>query len=168
MSWKIKILTLVTIVMIIVFIFTLYWAQGQKHGAGSDQWHLSPEYMVKRDLVGALEDLRGKRPFSQQEFGLLQKLLTDSDWRIRCRALDALRYGKFQNQEQYEKAVKATIKCLEDKEWVVRSYALRTLAGLSAKEAIPFILPLLNDPKPEVREDAKTILKKWGYEERRK
>ncbi|MFA0731739.1 MAG: hypothetical protein RJAPGHWK_000759 [Candidatus Fervidibacter sp.] len=155
-------MTLVTTAMTIVFIFALYWAQRQRYSAGSDQRRLSPEYMVKRDLVSALQDLRGKRPFSQQEFELLQKLLTDSDWRIRCRALDALRYGKFQNREQYEKAVKATIKCLQDTEWVVHSYALRTLAGLSAKEAIPFILPLLNDPKIEVREDAKAVLKKWG------
>ncbi|MFN3422435.1 MAG: HEAT repeat domain-containing protein, partial [Armatimonadota bacterium] len=46
---------------------------------------------------------------------------------------------------------------------VVRCYALRTLAGLSAKEAIPFILPLLNDPQPEVRKDAIAVLKKFGY-----
>lgn len=89
--------------------------------------------------------------------------MNDPDWRIRCRALDALRYGKFQDTSQKRKAVQAAIECLKDPEWVVRCYALRTLAGLSAKEAVPFILPLLNDPQPEVKEDAIAVLKRLGY-----
>ncbi len=158
-----KVLGFITAVAIAVFALMLWWSQSRKPDINSVSGQLSPEYLAKRDLVSALQDLRGKRSFTHQEFDLLLKFLNDPDWRIRCRALDALRYGRFQNNSQNRKAVKAAIERLKDPEWVVRCYALRTLTGLSAKEAIPFILPLLNDPQPEVREDAIAVLKKFGY-----
>jgi len=40
------------------------------------------------------------------------------------------------------------------------------MAWLGVKEAIPQILPLLNDPQPEVREAAKWTLQKLGYQVR--
>ena len=37
------------------------------------------------------------------------------------------------------------------------------LAQFDVREAVPQILPLLNDPKPQIRNDAKRALKKLGY-----
>ena len=41
--------------------------------------------------------------------------------------------------------------------------ACRLLALFNMREAIPQIVPLLDDPKPQVRNDAKQALKKLGY-----
>lgn len=160
---RVKVLGFITATAIAVFALMLWQHQSQQPDVKNVSGQLSPEYLAKRDLLTPLEDLRGKRPFTRRELDLLLKFVNDPDWRIRCRALDALRYGKFQDTSQSREAVQAAIKCLKDPEWVVRCYALRTLAGLSAKEAVPFILPLLNDPQPEVREDAVAVLKKFGY-----
>lgn len=152
----VKVLGVITSIAIAVFLLMLWHSQNQ-------QSQVKNEYLVKRDLVSALQDLRGKRPFTRHELDLLLKFVNDPDWRIRCRALDALRYGKFQDPSQSKEAIQAAVKSLKDPEWVVRCYALRTLAGLSAKEAVPSILPLLDDPQPEVREDALAVLKRLGY-----
>lgn len=159
----VKVLGGITSITIAVFLLMLWHSWNQQSEVKSASGQLSPEYLAKRDLVSALQDLRGKRPFTRKELDLLLKFVNDSDWRIRCRALDALRYGKFKDNSQNKEAIQAAIECLKDSEWVVRCYALRTLAGLSAKEAVPFILPLLNDPKPEVRKDAIAVLKRLGY-----
>ena len=41
--------------------------------------------------------------------------------------------------------------------------ACRLLALFNIREAIPQLVPLLDDPKPQVRNDAKQALLKLGY-----
>ncbi len=52
---------------------------------------------------------------------------------------------------------------LNDSDPFVRRWALRALAEVRAKESIPHILPLLNDPHPKVREETKKTLQQLGY-----
>ncbi len=123
------------------------------------------EYLAKREKVRLLQLLEGKRPFTEEEMKTLRELVRDmSDFRLRCRALTALAYVK--DLQQREEAINLAVERLKDEEWVVRQYALWTLGNLGAKETIPQILPLLNDPNPTVREQAKKTLQKLGYQVR--
>jgi HEAT repeat protein len=67
------------------------------------------------------------------------------------------------NPQQRREAIQIALERLKDTEWVVRNYALRVLAAQQAKECVPQILPLLNDPQPETREQAKKTLRQLGY-----
>ena len=125
---------------------------------------LDPEYLAKRDLIVPLQRLRGSRPFTPQEMELLRKFARDSNEYIRCRALSALR--DVRDPQQRQEAIRIALERLKDPSWVVRNYALRVLAAQGAKEHVPQILPLLNDPQPEVREEAKKTLRKLGYQVR--
>jgi len=58
------------------------------------------------------------------------------------------------------------IQTLKDKDWFYRSYALYVLAMLKCKDAVPQMLPLLQDPDPRVRETAQRALKELGYQVR--
>ncbi len=123
------------------------------------------EYLAKREKVRPLQLLEGKRPFTEEEMKTLRELVRDmSDFRLRCRALTALAYVK--DPQQREEAINLAVERLKDEEWVVRQYALWALGNLGAKETIPQILPLLNDPNPTVREQAKKTLQKLGYQVR--
>ncbi len=119
------------------------------------------EYLLKRDLVAPLQGLKGARPFTPQEMDLLRRFARDPDRFIRCRALYALAYAR--EPQQWREAVQIATERLKDEEWVVRVYALRTLARLGAKEAVSSLLPLLNDPQPEVRQQARKTLQQLGY-----
>lgn len=55
------------------------------------------------------------------------------------------------------------IQTLNDDHWFYRSYALYVLAMLKCKDAIPQILPFLQDPDPRVREAAHKALQELGY-----
>ncbi len=125
---------------------------------------LDPTYLAKRDLIAPLQRLRGSRPFTPQEMELIKKFVRDPDTFIRCRALSALRDVRDPNQRK--EAIKIAVERLNDSEWVVRNYAMRVIADQKAKECVHLILPLLNDPQPEVREEAKKTLRKLGYQVR--
>ncbi|MFN3421410.1 MAG: HEAT repeat domain-containing protein [Armatimonadota bacterium] len=120
-------------------------------------------YLEKRDQVRSLQLVKGSRPFTPQEMQILREASRDmTDFRLRCRALTALSYVK--DPQQRKEAIELAVERLKDDERVVRHYALWALGNLGAKEAIPQILPLLNDPDPTVREQAKKTLKKLGYQ----
>ncbi|MFN3421409.1 MAG: HEAT repeat domain-containing protein [Armatimonadota bacterium] len=121
------------------------------------------DYFAKREKVRPLQLLKGERPFTEEEMETLRELVRDmSDFRLRCRALTALSYVK--DPQQRKEAIELAVERLKDDEQVVRQYALWALGNLGAKEAIPQILPLLNDPDPTVRERAKKTLQKLGYQ----
>lgn len=70
--------------------------------------------------------------------------------------------------EKQEGVVKEILKplalqTLKDEHWFYRSYALYVLAMLKCREAIPEMLPLLQDPDPRVRETARRALQELGY-----
>lgn len=70
--------------------------------------------------------------------------------------------------EKREEVVKQILKplalqALKDKFWLYRLYALYVLAMLKCREAIPEMLPLLQDPDPRVRETARRALQELGY-----
>lgn len=123
------------------------------------------DYLIKREKLRPLQLLKGERPFTEEEMKTLRESVRDmSDFRLRCRALTALSY--IQDPQQRKEAIELAVERLKDPEWVVRQYALWALGNLDAKESIPQILPLLNDPNPMVREQAKKTLQKLGYQVR--
>lgn len=123
------------------------------------------DYLIKREKLRSLQLLKGERPFTEEEMKTLRESVRDmSDFRLRCRALTALSY--IQDPQQRKEAIELAIERLKDSEWVVRQYALWALGNLDAKESIPQILPLLNDPNPMVRKQAKKTLQKLGYQVR--
>ena len=123
------------------------------------------DYLIKREKLRPLQLLKGEHPFTEEEMKTLRESVRDmSDFRLRCRALTALSY--IQDPQQRKEAIELAIERLKDSEWVVRQYALWALGNLDAKESIPQILPLLNDPNPMVRKQAKKTLQKLGYQVR--
>lgn len=67
-----------------------------------------------------------------------------------------------------EKVVKEILKplalqTLNSEHWFYRSYALYVLAMLKCKDAVPKMLPLLQDPDPRVQETAQRALQELGY-----
>ncbi|MCS7186880.1 MAG: HEAT repeat domain-containing protein [Armatimonadota bacterium] len=140
----------------------MIWLRLGWHQLRSSGQRLDPTYLAKRDLIAPLQRIRGQRPFTSQEMELLKKFARDPDKFIRCRALSALR--DVRDPQQRQEAIKIALERLKDPEWVVRNYAMRVIAAQGAKEYVSQILPLLNDPQPEVREEAKKTLQKLGYQ----
>lgn len=155
---RLRTLLVITFIMAAAVIATVWLGLGRK---SREQGHLSPEYLAKRDLVAPLQRVRGSRPFTPQEMQILRQFARDPDRFIRCRALSALSYVR--DPQQRKEAIFIALERLKDEEWVVRVYALRALGLLGATDAVPHILPLLNDPQPEVREEAKKTLQMLGY-----
>jgi len=58
------------------------------------------------------------------------------------------------------------IRALKDEDWFYRLNAIYALAELDGKNSIPYILPLLKDPEPKVRQQAKKTLQQLGYQVR--
>ena len=103
-----------------------------------------------------------KRPYTEQEMSLLRKAISDPNYEIRVQAVAALREARHDSKQRQE-AIRLITQRLKDPDWLVRAYAVRSMFWLEAKETIPYIIPLLNDPEPEVREAAKETLEKLGY-----
>jgi HEAT repeat protein len=93
---------------------------------------------------------------------ILRWAVQDKSWAIRVEALAALSRANH-DPKQKQEAIQLAIKSLQDSHWVVRIYALDVLKRLNAKSSIPHILPLLNDPRPEVRREAQRTLQQLGY-----
>jgi len=55
------------------------------------------------------------------------------------------------------------LQALKDKDQFRRGYALYVLAKLGCKDAVPDILPLLQDPNPNIRWQARKALQLLGY-----
>ncbi|GBC98332.1 hypothetical protein HRbin17_00834 [bacterium HR17] len=146
----------------IIAVLVMMWFGLGRRSKPESGVHLDPVYLAKRDLVAPLQKVRGRRLFTPQEMELLRKFSRDPDKYIRCRALSALRYVR--DPQQRQEAIQIALERLKDPEWVVRNYALRVLAAQGAKEYVPQILPLLNDPQPEVREEVKKTFQKLGYQ----
>jgi HEAT repeat protein len=118
-------------------------------------------YLAKREKIRPLQQLKGRRPFTEEEMKLLRQFAQDPEFTIRVRALSALSYTP--DPKQREEAIQIAIRSLNDPWSSVRVYALRLLARQNAKEAIPYIIPLLRDPNEHVREQAKKTLQQLGY-----
>jgi len=125
-----------------------------------------PVFWAKFTQINSLPPIGRKRPYTEQEMNLLRRAIVDSNKYIRVVAISALEEAKH-DPKQREEAVKLIVPLLKDSEWIVRSYAVTALARLNARETVFQILPLLNDPKPEVREDARKALEKLGYQVKR-
>ena len=128
--------------------------------AGQRPW-LTPDYLAKREIVEWLEELKGRRPFTSDEMAKLREFARDPIWMIRCRALRALSYA--QTDQQRKEAIQIAVQRLRDKEGVVRFYAVLALDRLQARETVPDLLPLLNDPDPDVRKVVLKTLTRFGY-----
>lgn len=148
----------------IIAVLVMIWFGLGRRSKPESGVRLDPVYLAKRDIIAPLQRIRGRRPFTSQEMELLRKFSRDPDEFIRCRALSALSDAR--DPKQRQEAIQIALERLKDSEWVVRNYALRVLAKQGAKEHVSAILPLLNDPQPEVREEVKKTLKKLGYQVR--
>lgn len=124
-----------------------------------------PEFWQKFRLVNPLEDIGKRRAYTPKEMEILRWAVEDRSWAIRVEALAALSMANYDPQQRQE-AIQLAVKRLQDPHWVVRVYALDVLKRLNAKSSAPHILPLLNDPQPEVRKVAKETLQKLGYQVR--
>lgn len=161
MRWLLLVGSVLTVLIIGVLVYLRWgWRVAQPTGSPIAR---EAAYLEKRDQVRPLQLIKGSRPFTPQEMQILRKASGDmTDFRLRSRALTALAY--VQDPQQRKEAIELATERLKDNEWVVRQYALWALGKLEAKEAIPQILPLLNDPNPTVREQAKKTLQKLGYQ----
>ncbi len=121
-----------------------------------------PEFWQKFHLVNPLESVGKVRAYTQKEMEILRWAVRDKSWAIRAAALAALSRANH-DPKQREEAIRLAIESLKDSHWVVRIYALDVLKRLNANSSIPHILPLLNDPRPEVRKEAQRTLQQLGY-----
>ncbi|MFQ6135380.1 MAG: HEAT repeat domain-containing protein, partial [Nitrososphaerales archaeon] len=86
--------------------------------------------------------------------------LEDEDWNVRRMAVLELRHG---GKETFS----ALIKALRDRSKFVRRYAAYTLGRLGVLKSAPALAKVLNDPAPEVRDQAgwalRKIARRHGY-----
>lgn len=122
----------------------------------------SPEFWQKFYLVLSLAEIGKKRAFTEKEMEILRQIVCDESPKLRVEALYALSWANYDPQQRQE-AIQLAVERLNDPNWLVRVFALDVLRRLNARSSIHKILPLLNDPTPEVRQVAKQTLKKLGY-----
>lgn len=99
-----------------------------------------------------LQQLRGSRAFTQQEWWLLTQTARDrrADPRLRARALTAL--WQTPDPTQRREAVRLAIELLNDPEPMARAYAANALAALQARQHLSQVERLAaNDPDHNVR-----------------
>jgi HEAT repeat protein len=153
-------LTLVGLVLVAVLVWRGF---GLRRGDVSPSEWTTPDYQVKKENLKSLyREARRKGYLNPSEMEIVKKLANDQTWDLRVRALTAL--FPIRSQQQRQEVIQIALEKLKDPEWVVRVYALRVLAAQGAKEYVPQILPLLNDPQPEVREEVKKTFQKLGYQ----
>ncbi len=148
----------------LLFLLALWkgWGLKSLFQSNKAQHWVTPEVWAKLEAIRPLRDMRGSRPFTPREMALLRRFVRDSDWQVRIWALCALAFAS--DPQQRKEAIWLARERLKDSEWVVREYAIWALGKLGAKEAVPDILPFLNDPRPGVREEARKALNRLGYQ----
>ncbi len=162
-------LLLATVGGCLLFALALWQGWGKwslMHGGKPQRLIDDPEFKVKADFLLSLMQLNGQRPYTLKEMEVLRHFIQSkgtevSERVLRGEALYVLALSP--DPKQQAEAVRFAIERLKDPAWFVRSNALYVLTKLRVKEAVPHILPLLNDPKPEVREDARKALQRLGY-----
>ncbi len=164
MERRISVLLGITGVLLSFVVVTVMWQVRHRGLKGTDEWS-SPEYLAKINLLRPIQRTKGARPFTPKEMALLRQFIRDPDPFIRVRAVTAFFWDP-KDPQQRKEAIQLLRERLKDPEWLVRSYALHALARLGAKETVPDILPLLNDPHPDVRNWAQKALKQLGYQVR--
>jgi hypothetical protein len=164
MSLRFITLIVLSVCLLLLCIGLIWFGLGEKTNQVVDALHpnLTPDYLAKREILKTFYyEARQKGVLQHPAMMTVRKMADDPDWNVRVRALSVLYYVR--NPQQRREAIQIALERLKDTEWVVRNYALRVLAAQQAKECVPQILPLLNDPQPETREQAKKTLRKLGY-----
>jgi Sec-independent protein translocase protein TatA len=103
----------------------------------------------------AVHNMQTAKSIDESDLAELDKLADDSEWRIRARALSALKRAKDRTR-----AASIAKRKLTDPEPVVRVYALTALDRLKSPEVLAVAKTLLNDPEESVRAAARRILKR--------
>jgi len=152
---------LIALIMLVAFAIAVWKGLGTKalHQSHEPLWK-SPEYKAKWQLIEPFLDPNRTKPFSEQELQLLRKLSQDPLWIVRGDAVIAI---SFVPPHQRKEVVGIVIERLKDHHPYVRDMALIALARMKAKEAVPHIMPLLNDPDDKVRQTARKVLSSFGY-----
>ncbi len=139
-----------------------HWGLKSLHFSQEPPWR-TPEYKAKWKLIEPFLEPNRSKPLSPQELDLLRHLCRDHLWVVRADAVIAL---SFAPSQQHEEVLEIVLERLKDSHPHVREMALIALARMKAKEAVPHMLPLLNDPDKKVRETAKKALQRLGYQVR--
>lgn len=165
--WALLVLTFIGFAAVI---FTTRYSWLRKQTASSvktptfSEYRDTPEFKAKFSaIISIMRNVKNPpRPFSQHEMEMLRKALNDPIPHIRHIAVAAFTEAT-PDPRQREELIHLAISRLRDPYWLVRDEAVYVLGRLQAKEAIPYILPLLNDPDPRVRETAQKTLQRLGY-----
>jgi len=164
MSLRLVTLVTLSVCLLVLCIGLIWFGLGKKTSQITDASHsdLTSDYLAKREILKTFYyEARQKGVLQHSAMMTVRQMVDDPDWNVRVRALSVLYH--IRNPQQRHEAIQIALERLKDPEWVVRNYALRVLAAQQAKECIPQILPLLNDPQPETREQAKKTLEQLGY-----
>ncbi len=159
---RLKFLMLIALIGLVAFVIAAWKGLGTKplHQSHEPPWK-SPEYKAKWRLIEPFLNPNRTKPLSEQELQLLRKLSQDPLWIVRGDAMIAI---SFLPPHQRKEMVGIVIERLKDPHPYVRDMALIALAQMKAKDAVPHILPLLNDPDDKVRQTARKALSSLGYE----
>lgn len=165
---KYRKLSLITVVALLGLGLTFWIGLGKRSLMRYHQYldeRQLPEFWQKFRLVNPLEGIGKRRAYTPKEMEILRWAVEDKSWAIRVEALAALSKANYDPRQRQE-AIQLALKRLQDPHWVVRVYALDVLKQLKAKSSASYVLPLLNDPKPEVRKVAIETLQQLGYQVR--
>jgi len=116
-----------------------------------------PTYRAWEKFIIDMIALNGRRPYNSKELRLLRQLaqMKEGDCLWRDHRGDAIYLLSWSpDPEQRKEAYYFAIDGLKDRCWYIRALSIKALARLKAKNAVPLILPLINDTHPEVRKQA--------------
>lgn len=171
---KLKLLLLITICCLLAIILTFWKGLGrQTFPNRASKWSNDPlndpAYKAREDFIINLMDVSGKRPYTSKEMEMLRQILElkEGDCLWRDHYGDAIYLLSLSpDLKQRKEAIRPSIEGLHDPCWYVRALSVKALVRLKKREAVPLIIPLLNDPQPEVRNEVKKALQKLGYQVR--
>lgn len=123
--------------------------------------NLNPAYPEKviMSAAGKLEDMYRKDMTKTSSIPLLKKLLSDSRPPVRMKVARIL--GNM-HAPMSDDDMKLVFQMLKSSDWKEVIDALKALRGLPSRNAVPEILPLLNNPQPNVVRDACRTLAEIG------
>ena len=112
----------------------------------------SPKESVVTDALGQLDR---KYPDATNFWPQIKPLLRDPRLKVRCKAARVL--GSMHADVNHDE-IAALSSMLNSTQRGERGDALKSLRGLNASEAVPAIIPLLNNPEPKIiREACRTL-----------